>query len=201
MAQKNRIMKSQAGFSLIETLMVAAIGTIITALAVPSISTTIANVKIRSSMSSVSGLVQNCRMMAVQQNRTMTARYLTRGTSPFGLVYYVKNAADTNNLLTSDPQVELEAPISPFTTPSGAGAPSAISDTILSFTPQTGDPSFNSRGLPCAYDSLNGVCPNVGFIKYFKDNRISGSGGWSAISISPAGRVKRWFWNGSSWAE
>jgi hypothetical protein len=48
------------------------------------------------------------------------------------------------------------------------------------------------------------LCTNAGstgFIEYFKDNRIGGSGGWAAISITPAGRIKRWFWSGSAWTD
>ena len=48
--------------------------------------------------------------------------------------------------------------------------------------------------------SNGGTCTNSGLIEYFKDNRIGGSGGWAAISVSPAGRITRWFWNGSAWA-
>jgi hypothetical protein len=116
------------------------------------------------------------------------------------LMGYIRDAGDTSSLTTVDSQVEMEAPITKMTTPTGLGAPSAISTGVLGFTPQTGDPSFNSRGLPCLYSS--GTCPtNYGFISYFKDNRIAGSGGWAAISVSPAGRIKRWFWNGSEWTD
>lgn len=193
-------LKPNKGFSLTEVLVVVAIGLIITTVALPSLTNTIANAKMRASMTSVSGLLQNTRMVAVKRNKTMTARNITRTTQPYSLVYYVKLASDNGNLANSDTQVEMEAPITPYTTPTGTDAPAEVSTSTLGFTPQTGDPSFNSRGLPCAYSG--GLCTaSVGFIKYFKDNRIAGSGGWAAISISPAGRIKRWFWNGSSWSD
>lgn len=198
MPKNNR--RPMKGFSLLEVLVVIVIGLIVTATALPSLTTAIANARLRASMTSVSGLLQNTRMVAVQQNKTMTARNFNRTSQPYSLVYYVKPAADTTPIGTSDSQIEMEAPITPLATPSGTGAPSQVSTGSLGFTPQTGDPSFNSRGLPCAYSG--GTCTaSVGFIKYFKDNRISGSGGWAAISISPAGRIKRWFWNGSSWTD
>jgi hypothetical protein len=116
-------------------------------------------------------------------------------------VYYVKEAPDTSVIVTADSQVEMEAPIMTHDTPTGPGAPPAITNTALGLgaDPLTTDPSFNSRGLPCAYSS--GVCTNAAFIRYFKDNRIGGSGGWAAISMTPAGRIKRWFWNGSIWTD
>jgi Tfp pilus assembly protein PilE len=191
-----------AGFSLQELMVVVAIGLTITVVAVPVMSNAIANMRLRSSISSLSGLLQNTRSIAVQQNTTKTACHLNRSAPPYSLVYFVKNATDctTATVATTDPQVELEAPITPYTTPSGTGAPAAIPNGSLGLTsnPATSDPSFNSRGLPCSYSS--GTCTtNAAFIQYYKDNRISGSGGWAAISISPSGRIKRWFWDGSSW--
>ncbi len=198
----------QAAYTTIEVLIVVAIGLIITAVGLPRMSTVIANMKLSSSMTTVSGLLQNTRMIAVQQNKTMTAKRLNRTSPPYSLVYYVKLATDTSGLATSDAQVEMEAPITPGPTPTGASAPSVIDpSTKLGFTPQPIDPStgvyasFNSRGLPCLYSALTSMCANYGFIEYFKDNRIGGSGGWAAITISPAGRIKRWFWNGTDWAD
>ena len=195
--------KKPAGFSLQEVLVVIAIGLIVTVAAVPVMSNAIANMRLRSSMTSLSGALQNGRAMAVQQNTTKTACHLNRTATPYSLVYFIKSATDcsTATLATTDSQVELEAPITPSASPSGTGAPSALDNTTqlaVTSPPLTTDPSFNSRGLPCSYSG--GSCTtNVSFVQYYKDNRIAGSGGWAAISISPAGRIRRWFWDGSSW--
>ena len=187
----------QSGFSLLEIMIVLGVAMVVTATAIPRMTTAIANAKLRASMTSLSGLLQNTRMVAVQQSKTKTARF--SGGTNTRLIGYIKDATDTSAVATVDPQVEMEAPINKLTTPSGPGAPSAITTTALGFTPQTGDPSFNSRGMPCEYSA--GICTNYGFVYYFKDNRISGSGGWAAISVSPAGRIKRWFHNGSIWTD
>jgi len=191
----------EAGFSLPEVLIVVAVGVIVTAAGLPRLTNIVANMKVRSSMTTVSGLLQNARMIAVQQNKTMTAKNFNRTSPPYSLLYYVKNATDSSSLVRTDPQVELEAPITPYTTPSGTGAPSAITNATLGLSsdPETGDPSFNSRGLPCLYSG--GTCLNKAFIKYFRDDRPGAPGSWAAISITPAGRIKRWFWNGSSWTD
>ena len=110
---------------------------------------------------------------------------------------YVKNAADTSDLATADTQAQLGAPLTKFTTPTGTGAPPELTSAELSFTAVTSDPSFNSRGLPCEY--VSGVCTNKGFVYYFKDTRPLGASRWAAVSISPAGRIKRWFWTGTNW--
>ena len=185
------------GFTLAETLIVVGIAAAVTVTALPRMTTVIANAKLRGSMTSLSGLLQNARMTAVQRNKTKTTCFA--GGTTTRLMGFIKSAVDSCVLTTNDSQVEMEAPISKLTTPTGLGAPSAVSTTVLGFTPQTGNPSFNPLGLPCAYSG--GTCTSGGFIYYFKDNRIAGSGGWAAISISPAGRIKRWFWNGSAWTD
>jgi prepilin-type N-terminal cleavage/methylation domain-containing protein len=186
----------RAGFSLLEVLIVVAIGGVITVTALPNMTTGIANVRLRSSMTSLSGVLQNCRMIAVKENRSMTTRFLD---TTYGVMAYVKRASDTSTLAVSDSQVQLQAPVSKLTAPSGPDAPSALDNTILGFTPRTGDPSFNTTGLPCEYNA--GLCTNYGFVYYFKDVRSTGADGWAALSISPAGRLKKWFWNGSAWTD
>jgi prepilin-type N-terminal cleavage/methylation domain-containing protein len=194
--------RGHAGFSLLEALAVVAIGGILTMVALPEMSNIIANMRLRSSMTSVSGMLQDTRMVAVKQNKTKTACHYNWTVSPYSLIYFSKDAVDctTATVAETDPQVELQAPITPMGTPTGVGAPGTVplGQLGLSTNPLSSDPSFNSRGLPCVFSS--GACStNNGFIQYFKDNRIGGAGGWAAISISPAGRINRWFWNGAGW--
>src|SRR2546426_1348119 len=149
------------GFTLLEVLIVVAFGLILTAIGLPRMNNVIANQKIRASITSSSGLLQNARMAAVQQNKTKTACHC-RGVDcpdsaePHGLVYFAKDATtctSTTAPIRSEPPVELEAPIIPMPTPAGPGAPPKIDNADLGLLadPLTSDPSFNSRGLPCAY--------------------------------------------------
>jgi len=185
-------------------MLVITIGLVVTAMGAPVMSNAIANMKLRSSMTSVSGLLQNTRAIAVQQNTVKTACHFNLTSAPYSLVYFVKNGTDcsTATMASTDPQIEMEAPITPYASPSGIGAPGTL-DNInqlgVTVSPLTTDPSFNSRGIPCQYVSSGTCSTNVSFVQYFKDNRIGGSGGWAAISVSPAGRIRRWFYNGSSW--
>ena len=73
MARRRACKLNRAGFSLQEVLVVVAIGLIVTAVALPSMSNAIANMKLRASMTSVSGLLQNTRSMAVKENTIKTA--------------------------------------------------------------------------------------------------------------------------------
>jgi Tfp pilus assembly protein FimT len=198
MARYVTSMRKHAGFSLFELMVVVAVGFILAAMSIPRMNNIIARMKLRSSMTTASGFFQNLRMLAVKKNTTMQSNHINRTTPPYSLVYWAKESTDSSALNTHDPQVEMEAPIYAFNTPSGAGAPSAIPNGTLGLlsNPETTDPLFNSRGLPCKVNGSN--CDNAAFIKYYQDTR---SNRWAAVSITPAGRIKRWFWNGSAWTD
>lgn len=190
-------MNMSKGFSMFELTFVVAVLLVIGMIAVPNMVTVISSARLRAGVTSMSGLLQNCRMSAVKLNKTLTTHFTTEGTAT--LVGYVKEAPDTAPRVSTDLQAEWEAPVVMMGTPTGPGAPSVISTTILGFTPQSTEPSFNTRGLPCMYSS--GTCTNYGFLYYFKDTSRQGGQGWAALSISPAGRIKKWFWDGSAWAD
>ena len=186
----------RSGFTLMEVLIVTAIFMVISVTTVPNMMVAIANARLRASMTSLSGILQNSRMAAVKENKTMSAHLAAK---PEGLTAYIKVATDSSDVASTDTQVHLQAPVNRMTSPAGPYAPTVLDNATLGFTPETEDASFNSRGLPCLYSG--GVCTNHGFLYYFKDTRSHGANGWSAISISPAGRVKKWFWNGSAWTD
>lgn len=188
-----KIPNAQSGLTMVEVLVVVSIGLLLSAIALPNMLNVIATTRLRSNISTLSGIFQDCRMLAVKNNSTMTTHFVTQTE---GIIAYVKYATDTSALQTSDPQVELQDPILQYGAPNDPTIPS-LDTTVLGFVPQTGIASFNSRGLPCAYSS--GTCAASGFAYYFKDTRRGGSSGWAAVSISPAGRITRWFWNGTGW--
>jgi len=185
-----------AGFSLFEAMIVASIGMIITVASIPSVVTGISNMRLRSSLTSLAGVLQNCRVLAVKQNQHMTTHFSPQ---PFGIVAFVKRSTESPDLETHDSQVELQAPVSRVTAPSGLGAPPPLDNAVLGFTPEIGVPSFNPTGLPCVYSG--GSCSNHGFAYYFHDSRPAPQTGWAALSISPAGRLKKWYWNGATWTD
>lgn len=194
---RHAVVTTSRGFSLIEVLMVVAITMVLSTIAIANIAAVVSSSRIHAGISSMSGLLQNCRMIAVKKNKTMTAHVTTVGSA--SLLGYVKDATDSSPLSDEDSQVKWEAPVVRMTSPSGPGAPNVITTTMLGYTPETGDISFNSRGLPCAYAS--GVCTNHGFLYYFKDTSRQGAKGWAALSVSPAGKIKKWFWNINNWIE
>jgi len=176
--------------------MVLAITLIVGALTIPNMVTVISNARLHAGVTSMSGLLQNCRMLAVKQNLTLTTHFTTDGDT---LIAYVKEAPDTSLPTAKDLQAQWEAPVLMMTTPAGDDAPPEIDTAVLGFTPAVGEPSFNTRGLPCLYDG--GPCANNGFVYYFKDTSRSSGKGWAALSVSAAGRIKKWFWNETNWTD
>jgi prepilin-type N-terminal cleavage/methylation domain-containing protein len=58
------------GFSLIELLVVMAVLLIVGAIAAPTVATTIDAYRLRGTLTSVSGLAQRCRLLALKKNST-----------------------------------------------------------------------------------------------------------------------------------
>jgi prepilin-type N-terminal cleavage/methylation domain-containing protein len=185
------------GFSLIEISVVLMISLIVGMIAIPNMVSVISNARLHAGVTSMSGLSQSARMKAVKENQTLTVRF--DQIDGLTLVAWAKPAHEAPVRVGTDLQAEWEAPVSIMPTPDGDGAPAEIDSAVLGFTPESTEPSFNSRGLPCVYDGGN--CTNQGFLFYFKDTSRQGSQGWAALSISPAGRIKKWFWTGSEWVD
>src|SRR5207249_3182382 len=128
----HRRIHSKAGFSLLEVMGVTIISMVVTMTALPNMVAGIGNVRLRSSMTSLAGVLQNCRMLAVKQNRTMSTHFVTTSYgsgSSTGVMAYVKLASDSSSLLTADSQVQLEQPVTRVTTLSGPNAPTIVLDS------------------------------------------------------------------------
>jgi hypothetical protein len=57
---------------------------------------------------------------------------------------------------------------------------------------------FNQRGLPCTYIAATGVCTMTGYLYYFRLSSTLGDQ-WGAITVTPAGRIRVWTFNGADW--
>jgi len=184
-----------AGFTLIELMVVLAIVGIMSAVAVPSLLTAVAHTRMRGAASNLAGLLQSSRMQAVKENRTKTLHFVTRGNVPFA---FGKNVDDTS-ADSANTSREVQLGTSSFQLAVPSGTPPVLTAAVLSYTPLDYPEliSFNPRGTPCKY--VSGVCTTSGFIYYIQDS--SQTSAWSAVSISPGGRVKQWFWNGQAWVD
>jgi prepilin-type N-terminal cleavage/methylation domain-containing protein len=197
--------KSRRGFSLVELIMVMAIMLAVAAIAMPRFVTAVSDYQLKSSMVQAAGMLQQQRMKAVTLNTTLQ---LTPGTKDNGRSYaWVDLAGGTAAYAVPDPIVELPKNISVVS----SGYPGDAT-TGLSYTPQNVSSAvikFNARGLPCV--GTGGACSNivsvsgggtqqVGFVLYFKNDKTFGVSSWGAVTITPAGRIRTWFYNGSAYS-
>jgi prepilin-type N-terminal cleavage/methylation domain-containing protein len=194
-----------AGFTLLELLIVLGIALVISAFAIPTMVTTLDSFKLRGAMGNASNIEQRCRSQAIKSDASQRLHFATVGGR---VVLFVTTSTDAAVApLTTDKQLSaqvwLPTQFSIPGVPAGAGAPTLLTGTIMwntTLVPNVNvDPYFNSRGLPCLPDPVTGVCnATTGFVYYFKYTG-SGSSKWTATSISPAGRMESWFWNGVGW--
>src|SRR5688572_18919101 len=129
----------ESGFTLLELAIVVLILMVVGTIAIPSMVNVISNSRLRGGATNLSGLLQNCRMMAVKENRTKTTRFTIMSNGP---VAYVKNASDTAGILAKDAQIQLGTPLTKKD-PTELGTIPQLTTTELGFTAVSTDPSFN----------------------------------------------------------
>jgi type II secretory pathway pseudopilin PulG len=182
---------------LIEMVIVIAIILVITALALPSMNRSITALRMRSAMGGVAGLLQKTRIEAVRTNRVQVLR---QGTLTNAQVVYVDSASAPGPATSTKPLVQLPLGVLPETTQLPPVAFPA--NQMLGYTQAVSaapfEIVFNQRGLPCNYTAATGVCAMTGYLYYFRLNSTFGDQ-WGAITVTPAGRVRVWTFNGVNW--
>ncbi len=198
------------GFSLMELIIVVAITMVVAAIAIPRVMTATQNFKLRSTASSLSGLVQKCRMLAVARNATcptgmtctQTGYYAVKNAPSGGINYLFVDMDGSSTINSSSEATNVLVP--PTITLDTTGGGLSLSSMSLSYTPVVGTApvivAFNGRGLPCIIQS-SGACTvtGQGYIYYLRLDRSIGATGWAAVTVSPAGRAQVWTWDGSNW--
>ena len=224
MARMNTQTKRSAGFSLVELMIVLVIILLVAAMAIPSLTRAIGTIKVRAGASSVAGMLQKGRIEAVRSNRIMVIRQdvLSDGVTP---IYFVDGANDpkktiqdtaTQNgvhdswepLVQIDKDIVLEpesaAPAFPYS--QLLGYPNAASTLPFGV-------AFNQRGLPCtitaqtsghvtgcALSGMSASSTSTSSYQYFFHYKSTFGDRWASVSITPAGRIRVWTWDGNSWS-
>jgi prepilin-type N-terminal cleavage/methylation domain-containing protein len=179
--------RRQSGFSMLELLVVIAILLIVTALAVPMMSRTIANYRLDAGGHSTASLIQQARLMAVKTNQVYYVNTDTSGTPD--LVYL---RTDTGARQTGDPTIAISNDLS-FQT-SSLPNHQQLDDYVQGTTSVLQTPGttigFTARGLPCIASTTTPPCQQgVGFEWFIQSNTNTG---WEAVTVTPAGRIKSW---------
>ena len=195
MLRENNPNRTAHGFSLVELLIVVAVMLVVAAIAAPITLNTLDAYKLRGTVSSVSGLAQRCRVLALQKNTTSHLYFQTINNA---VTVYCKINSDTSGLQSTDPQLMLDTRFSIGATPSNTLNATTMWGSSGSTFSANSDPYFNSRGLPCSAPSAGAACSTInGYVYYLKYS--SRTTRWAAMSVSPASRMQNWYWNGSSW--
>jgi prepilin-type N-terminal cleavage/methylation domain-containing protein len=185
------------GFTLLELLIVISMGLVVAALAIPNVLMTVANIRLRSAAGSVAGVIQDGRIRAVKRNSRTDMLLVTQNSAR--LMCEDENANGSCD--ATERTIQFPNTVTRLTAaPTGTGAPSSTVNSTAGITsPQLATlPSFNSRGLPCLFSG--GTCTtNNGFVIYLSGTQPLTSNAFAAISVSPSGRVKTWFWSGTAW--
>ena len=192
------------GFTLIELLVVIAMALVIAATAAPTMSNVVSSARIRGTMSSMATYTQRARADAIRSNKTKSVwNVLSNGE-------YFVYSADGNNtapgMSAADGLMPAGKQVVYVGNPTTSNVPAILDPTMAfgSSSVSVGNAaiSFNSRGIPCLWDTSTGLCGNSGsqaFVWYYVFQPPFGSNRWAALTVSPAGRIKNWYWDGAAW--
>src|SRR5262249_22309149 len=148
---------------------------------------------------SVAGLLQKARLQAVETN---SPAYAQTDTSKLPNIAFVN--ADQTAYASGNPSVGLGSYVT-FTSTGTLPAHDQLDNYLggsggknaVAVQPVGAVVGFNARGLPCVGTSGNLlVCPQIDktvskpfAFEWFMQNN---SGGWEAVTVTPAGRIKSW---------
>lgn len=202
--RKTIYLENNRGYTLIELLGVMVILLIISAISIPNITRIAATYKLDASGHAVASLVQQARLQAVKTN--LPAYVQIDLTQNPNRVYV--NGDSTQAYVAGDPDVGLSggvsfqngaltaAQLSQLTAYLGGGnnvSVEPLKNNIQSI-------AFNARGLPCIPTGNPQVCSATdgGAPPAFVWVMRHPNGGWDAVTVTPAGRVKSWRMTNSS---
>jgi prepilin-type N-terminal cleavage/methylation domain-containing protein len=213
----NRRPAEQAGFSMIELAVVVIIFLIVAAAAVPTLLTSVRMAKLRGASSDYAGLLEVARIYAVRDNRYYSTYILApAGNAQVGFAYVdmlpkVLTGASGNggtSVAAGDPSITIPSDIVQKTVGTAPNTNNLKSQLLPATTPVTPTdaaataPAFGPRGLPCTPTTLTGgtVCDSSGgptaFWTFLQNTSDSS---WQAVTITPAGRIQKWYYTGSAW--
>lgn len=203
----------ERGRTMLEMLIVIAIGVCLAALALPNVLMAYDLLRLNAAAMEFSGMIQRTRSTAVVQNAPAALRLSTSTFCSIGTTLWID--ANANGTMDANEYARYCVSSHISIANSTTTLPASISDALLgdmtSITVNVAGIAtpvyFNGRGLPCQYSSTSGTCNATissgttasSWVYYLYDSPSLGAKNWAAISITPAGRVRVWNWNGSAW--
>lgn len=199
-----------AGFSLLELMSVVAIVMVVAAIAVVSVQRITRSIQLRGAGTDYSNLLQDARIRAVKDDK-FYAILTDTGVNP-PIAYVDINGNGRYDAALREPMMSFRA----GTSPAAYAAGPSVDNLKLQFLPPTpsgqasvapggGPPTFGPRGLPCIPVAGAGgstTCPYLtppnftptSFISFIQGQ----NGGWGAVTVTPAGRIRQWTFDGNA---
>ncbi len=208
---KSRL-STERGFTLIELVGVVAVLLVVAGMGVPNFMNAMRSARLKGAVSDFAGILQSARIRAVDDDRYYSV-YVLGGAAPEAFVdiypQQPSGASGSGGTQTDpkDPIIGINSEV--VQKPVGA-APNTASlkalflpanATVALYDESAANPpiTFGPRGLPCSASAL--TCKthipagDVAYWAFFQDN-ISSS--WGAVTVTPAGRVRRWLFTGGA---
>jgi Tfp pilus assembly protein FimT len=209
----SRLSGQQDGFSVIELIIAGVLILVLSAFAIPAMVSSVRTAHLRGAASDMAGLYEQARIYAIRDNNYYSTYVLAASGSRPQLAYVdLPNGSTAKNGGTAaaawDPVITLTSEVVQQAVGSAPNTANLKSQLLPSTTPVTPiDTSvtaatFGPRGLPCTPLALTGgsVCDSAGGpTAYWTFLKNTNSGGWQAVTITPAGRIGKWFYTGSVW--
>jgi prepilin-type N-terminal cleavage/methylation domain-containing protein len=197
--------KNDRGFSLLELCVVLAILMIVAGMLFINAVSAIRNIRLTQSATSYANLLQHARIRAVQDDTYYMVRAVPGADPPTAFVDLAQTGTYSPTA-PPDPMMTFLQDVVPKSFSDGPG----LDDLKSKFLPasgldtvDTGDPgpTFGPRGLPCKPSAPSGgTCPSMTPTSYITFLQNAQSTKWEAVTVTPAGRIGIWSYNGTSWS-
>jgi prepilin-type N-terminal cleavage/methylation domain-containing protein len=194
------------GFSLLELMVVLCVAFIAATMVLPTATTAIRGVRLSSSGASYADLLQQARVRAVRDDRYYTVIATAAvGSNPATAFIDI---AGTGAYAQGDPLMVFAQGVTPRPFASGPSLSNLESQflppgaaSIASVNTTAAGPTFGPRGLPCSPVTNAGytTCPFITPTSYINYMQETQGGIWEAVTVTPAGRIREWKYNGTSW--
>jgi prepilin-type N-terminal cleavage/methylation domain-containing protein len=218
----NHRSRTNLGFTLVELMMALIVILVLAGFAIPNFVGSMHTSKMRGAISDFGSLIESQRLYAIRDARFYSVRILaasgkapaqvyvdmfpqsSTGASGNGGTSVVSGTPGT----TGDPVMELASEI---TQQAQGNAPNTsnlqgqllpANTTVAPVDASVTAITFGPRGLPCAPLTVTGgtVCDSSGgpvaYWTFFQDSATSE---WHALTVTPAGRIQKWYYTGSQW--
>lgn len=177
------------GFTLVETMVVATMAVVMTAIAVPIVNQGLRTYRLGAACTNVANLIERTRYEAIKKNTTVSFRTTTQAGNSVVFIDLDNNttwdATEPVVVLPQDTPL-LPAGVAPGPSSMGGGYANAQVPTAI---------TFDSRGTV----SFGGAAATV-YVLYLGRTSNAATDGYKAVTVTPIGRTKIWSTRGTnSW--